>query len=241
MKNAINKVLIILSVCTFATSAFSGESNLEMARKNLAKIFPNIKAQNITKSPIPGIYQIAMPPRFYYASEDGRYIFNGDLIDVTENKNISQTARNKSVAEAINAMGEDSMIIFGNNTLKHTITVFTDIDCGYCRKLHKEVTKYNKLGIRVRYMSYPRAAVGSTSFQKAEAVWCSKDKAKALTDAKNGIEIKSKKCKNPVAEHYDMGNKIGIRGTPAIILEDGTLVPGYVPASRLIEMLNQVK
>lgn len=241
MKNAINKVLIILSVCIFATSAFAKESNLEIARKNISKNFPKVKSENITNSPIPGLYQVAMPPRFFYASLDGRYILNGDLIDITGNQNISQTARNQSVADAVNAMGEDSMIIFGNNTLKHTISVFTDIDCGYCRKLHSEVKKYNKLGIRVRYMAYPRAGVGSTSFQKAEAVWCSDDKAKALTEAKSGINVKSKKCKNPISDHYDLGNMIGIRGTPAIVLEDGTVVPGYIPASRLSEALNQVK
>ena len=241
MKNVINKVLIILSVCIFATSAFSEESSLERARKNISKHFPNVKSQNITMSPISGVYQVAMPPRFFYASEDGRYILNGDLIDMTENQNLSQTARNKSVADAVNAMGEDSMINFGNNTLKHTVTVFTDIDCGYCRKLHNEVKKYNKLGIRVRYMAYPRAGIGSSSFQKAEAVWCSNDKEKALTEAKNGVDVKSKKCKSPVAAHYALGNKIGIRGTPAIVLEDGTVVPGYIPATRLSEALNQVK
>ena len=138
-------------------------------------------------------------------------------------------------------MGEDSMIIFGKDTLKHTVTVFTDIDCGYCRKLHNEIKKYNKLGIRIRYMFYPRAGIGSDSFKKAEAVWCSKDRAKALTQAKNGIKVTSKKCDNLVAQHYAMGNLIGIRGTPALVLEDGSVVPGYIPAARLSAGLNQMK
>lgn len=237
----INKVLVALSVYVFASPVFSADSNLEAARKNIAKQFPSVQSKNITKSPIPGLFQVEMPPRFFYASKNGHYIVDGDLIDMRTKENVSQNHRNSSVAAAINAMGENSMIIFGNDTLKHTITVFTDIDCGYCRKLHNEVKKYNKLGIRVRYMAYPRAGVGSGAFQKAEAVWCSKDRAKAMTQAKNGAAVKSEKCKNPVAAHYGLGNLIGIRGTPAIVLEEGTVVPGYIPASRLSAALNNTK
>ncbi len=240
MKNVLNKVVIVM-VCLFITPVFAGDSALEMARKNISKQFKTIKPENIFPSPVPGLYQVAMPPRFFYASADGKYVVDGDLINMITKENVSQAPRNKSVSSAINAMGEDSMIIFGKDTLKHTVTVFTDIDCGYCRKLHSEVSKYNSLGVRVRYMAYPRAGIGSTSFKKAEAVWCSKDKAKAMTQSKNGVNIKSEKCKNPVAQHYALGNMIGIRGTPAIVSEDGTVIPGYIPASRLSEVLNKVK
>ena len=241
MKNSINKIVILLSLCIFVSPAFADDSNLEAARKNIAKQFPGVMAKNITASPVSGLYQVSMPPRFFYASIDARYIVDGSLIDMTTKQNVSQGARNKSVGDAINAMGEESMIIFGKDTLKHTITVFTDIDCGYCRKLHHEVKKYNSLGIRVRYMAYPRAGIGSSAFQKAEAVWCAKDPAKAMTQAKNGVNVKSEKCDNPVAEQYGLGNLIGIRGTPAIVLEDGTVVPGYIPASRLSAALNDTK
>ena len=241
MKNALNKVFIIVAVCLFITPVLAENSELETARKNISKQFEGVNSQNITKSPVPGLYQVFMPPRFFYASADGRYIIDGDLVDAKTKQSISQVPRDKSVATAINAMGEDSMIIFGKDTLKHTVTVFTDIDCGYCRKLHNEIKKYNKLGIRIRYMFYPRAGIGSDSFKKAEAVWCSKDRAKALTQAKNGIKVTSKKCDNLVAQHYAMGNMIGIRGTPALVLEDGSVVPGYIPAARLSAGLNQMK
>lgn len=239
MKNVLNKVFVVITACLVISPVFAENIELETARKNISKQFKNVNPENIVPSPIPGLYQVAMPPRFFYASADGRYVVDGDLIDMTTKENISQNSRNSSVAAAINAMGEDSMIIFGNDTLKHTVTVFTDIDCGYCRKLHNEVKKYNELGIRVRYMSYPRAGIGSGAFKKAEAVWCSKDKAKAMTQSKNGMNVKSEKCNNPVAQHYALGNMIGIRGTPAIVLEDGTVVPGYIPASRLSEALNK--
>lgn len=241
MKNALKKALIVFTAFLFITPVFAENINLETARKNISKQFKGLNPENIFPSPVSGLYQVLMPPRFFYASADGKYIVDGDLINTSTKENVSKGARNKSVSAAVNAMGDDSMIIFGDDKLKHTITVFTDIDCGYCRKLHNEVKKYNTLGIRVRYMAFPRAGIGSDSFRKAEAVWCSKDKAKAMTQAKNGVSVKSDKCKSPVAQHYALGNLIGIRGTPAIVLEDGTVVPGYVPAARLSEGLKQLK
>ena len=239
MKNVINKAFIAIAACLLISPVFAEETSLESARKNIAKKFTGVNLKNITKSPVSGLYQVAMPPRFFYVSGDGRYVVDGDLIDMDTKGNMSQGPRNKSVSSAIDAMGEDSMIIFGKKTLKHTVTVFTDIDCGYCRKLHNEVKKYNENGIRVRYMAFPRAGEGSGAFKKAEAVWCSKDKAKAMTDAKNGVSVKNENCANPVAKHYALGSMIGIRGTPAIVLDDGTVVPGYIPAARLSAALNQ--
>ena len=241
MKNVLTKIVVTITICLFVTPIYSADSELETARKNIAERFKTVNANNITPSTIPGLYQVAMPPRYFYVSADGRYLVDGDLIDMQSKKNISEPLRNKSVAAAIEAMGENSMIVFGKSTLKHTITVFTDIDCVYCRKLHNEIKKYNELGIRVRYLAYPRAGIGSGSFTKAEAVWCAKDKNKAMTQSKNGTSIKSEKCKNPVAQHYALGNMMGVRGTPAIVLENGTIVPGYVPAARLAEGLNKAK
>lgn len=241
MKNVVNKVLIIITASLFISPVFAENIDLETARKNISKQFKSVNPQNISPSPVPGLYQIAMPPRFFYASADGKYVVDGDLINMQTKQNVSQGPRNKSLSAAINAMGEDSMIVFGKDTLKHTVTVFTDIDCTYCRKLHNEVKSYNDLGIRIRYMAYPRAGIGSGSFKKADAVWCSKDKAKAMTQAKNGGKVKSEQCKSPVAQHYALGNMIGIRGTPALVLEDGTVVPGYIPAKRLGEALNKAK
>ena len=239
MKKVLNKVFVVMTACLVINPIFAEPVDLETVRKNISKQFKSVKAKDIKPSPIPGLYQVSMPPRLFYISADGRYLVDGDLIDMSSKENVSQSLRNNSIATAIDSMGEDSMIIFGKKTLKHTVTVFTDIDCGYCRKLHNEVNKYNALGVRVRYLAYPRAGIGSGAFKKAEAVWCSKDKAKAMTQAKNGTVPKSEKCDNPVAQHYALGNMIGIRGTPAIVLEDGTVVPGYIPAARLSEALNK--
>lgn len=241
MKNVINKIFSIVIICLFVAPVTAEEISLETARKNISNTFKGVNPENIIESPIPGLYQVAIPPRFFYVSADGRYLMRGSLIDTVTKKDISKYARNKSVAVAINALGEDSMIIFGDKSLKHTITVFTDIDCGYCRKLHNEIKKYNKMGIRVRYLAYPRAGIGSDAFKKAEAVWCSKDRKKAMTQAKKGLAVKSKKCANPVAQHYTLGGLVGVRGTPSLILESGEMIPGYIPAARLSEALKQMK
>lgn len=240
MKKVVSQCVALIMVAgIFTAPVFAANPELEKARANIAKLFENINPKDIQKSPIPGMYQVSMPPRVYYASADGRYVINGDLYDAVANKNLSQEVRNESTAKAINTVDEDAMIIFGKKTSRHTVTVFTDIDCGYCRKLHHEVKKYNDLGIRVRYMAYPRAGVGSSAFKKAEAVWCSKDKAKAMTEAKNGKNVNSENCASPVRDQFELGNALGIRGTPAIILENGELIPGYAPAAQLLQAINK--
>ncbi|MCK4864034.1 MAG: DsbC family protein [Gammaproteobacteria bacterium] len=240
MKNALNMVLAAVTIGLFVSPVYAEDKELELAKKNIVKNFKGVNPQNIFPSPVPGLYEVAKPPRFFYVSADGRYVVDGDLIEKSTQINISQGPRNISVAAAINAIDEDSMIIFGDKSLKHTVTVFTDIDCVYCRKLHNEIKKYNDLGIRIRYMAYPRAGIGSPSFKKIEDVWCSKDRKKAMTLAKSGKPVKSIKCKSPVTTHLSLVYLMGISGTPALILENGQTVPGYIPAARLSEALNKM-
>ena len=133
------------------------------------------------------------------------------------------------------------MVFAPEKEVKHTISVFTDIDCGYCRKLHQEMAEYNKHGIKVRYLAYPRAGVGSEAYEKAVSVWCADDRQKAMTAAKTGGELKQKTCDNPVEAQFMLGQQLGISGTPALMLEDGQIFPGYVPADRLITMLDKAK
>lgn len=133
------------------------------------------------------------------------------------------------------------MVIFAPAKYDHTVTVFTDTECGYCRKLHREIADYGAQGIRVRYVFFPRAGVGSGSYKEAVSVWCSDDRQRAMTEAKSGKKLAAKSCKNPVKKHMEVGELLGISGTPAIVLESGDLVPGYVPAKRLAEMLKVAK
>lgn len=238
-------LLSLCSICVlFAASGFSAQAETDsekQIRAVLQQKFPQSHINRIEKSVLPDLYEVEMPPHIFYISKDGRYVLNGDLIDMSADRNITQEKQAKVRIETINKLGEDSMIIFEPKETKHTISVFTDIDCGYCRKLHSEIEKYNALGIRVRYLSYPRTGPGSESFKKAESVWCAKDRKKALTDAKNGKTIDSKPCANPVMQHFITGTKVGVTGTPAIFLENGQLLPGYYPADRLAKVLEQVK
>ena len=213
------------------------DADIKKAHAAVQKMIPTVPLEAIQPSPLPGLYQVMIPPQMFYISADGRFAIDGDLINLQTGENVTTTVRNEMRVTAINAQGEASMIVYGPKKPSHTVTVFTDIDCGYCRKLHKEIDQYTKAGIKVRYMAYPRAGLGSGSFQKAVNVWCSKDKNDALTRAKLGEEIKAKDCDNPVAQQYELAQRLGLRGTPAIITEKGQVLPGYVPADRLKMML----
>jgi thiol:disulfide interchange protein DsbC len=146
--------------------------------------------------------------------------------------------RNDTRRKAIEGVGEENMIVFSPQDPKHTVTVFTDIDCGYCRKLHREIDSYENAGIKVRYLLFPRSGVDSPSYDKAVSVWCSEDRAKALTEAKQGKAVDKKECDNPVREDIELGHSLGVTGTPTIVLENGRVVPGYVPAASLKRMLD---
>jgi thiol:disulfide interchange protein DsbC len=216
--------------------ALAADETAEVERV-LAAFIPDAKPDSITPAPIPGVLEVAYGPTLIYLSKDGRYLLQGDLLDVKERRNLTEETRAVKRLEAINTMGEEKMIVFSPPQVKHTINVFTDIDCGYCRKLHQEIAQYNEQGIKVRYLAFPRSGPGSDSFDKAVSVWCATDKQTALTRAKAGEEVEKKRCDSPVKAQYELGKRMGITGTPTILLEDGTLRPGYIPAPRLALML----
>ena len=206
----------------------------------LAAKFPGVEPENVRPTPIPGIWEIAVGGQVVYLSEDGQYMLRGDVVDLETGRSIAEGRQAELRLEISKQFDEQRMIVFSPEKPKHTITVFTDIDCGYCRKLHREMADLNKLGIKVRYAFYPRAGPGSDSWAKADAVWCAPDRNDALTRAKLGEHVvAAKACSNtPVADQYRLGNELGIRGTPAIMTEGGDLLPGYVPADELAAWLD---
>ena len=204
-------------------------------RKSLGQINPD----SIETTPVAGIYEVSIGTHIVYMSADGRYMFQGELIDVPNRSSLTEPRRRKAVKALIDTVSEDDMIIFEPKKTRHTITVFTDIDCGYCRKLHSEIQDYLDAGIRVRYMFFPRAGVGSDSYKKAVAVWCADDRKAALTAAKNNKPIEMKTCDNPLAEHMELVDKLGARGTPFIVLENGQTQPGYLPARQMSRVLDE--
>lgn len=194
---------------------------------------------SVLETPVDGLYEVRMGAQILYISENGRFVMQGDLIDLQTRDNLTEVARNGLRAESVNALAESDMVVFGPEDAPHTVTVFTDIDCGYCRKLHSEIASYADQGIRIRYLAFPRAGVGSESFDKAVSVWCADDPQTAMTQAKLGEAVAPKSCANPVADQYQLGQSLGVRGTPSLVLENGQMVPGYVPASQLRDILQE--
>lgn len=211
---------------------------VEAVRASLAKALPSFKPDSISPSPVQGLYEVMIGPRLIYVSADGKYLMTGEMSDLHTGENLTEPKLRAANLKAVNNVGEENMVIFGPEDAKYTISVFTDIDCGYCRKLHSEMDAYNAAGIRVRYLFYPRAGLGSEAYNKGVSVWCADDRNQAMTDAKNGKKLESKTCDNPVSDHYQLGQSLSLRGTPALVMDDGEMVPGYVPAKRLKLMLD---
>lgn len=207
-------------------------------KTRLEKLTPQDQASSIKPTALPGIYEVTYGSEVFYFSADGRYVFQGALVDLDTNENLTETARTDIRTGLLNELDESKMIVFSPEKPRHTLTVFTDIDCGYCRKLHSEMEQINSYGIKVRYMLFPRSGVNTPSYHKAVNVWCSKDQQGSMTKAKAGESVPQANCDNPVESQMLLGQKMGVNGTPALLLEDGTLIPGYRPAKELAEMLD---
>jgi len=239
MQKRIIRLCVPLLAVAVGGYAFAGGNNRAVIEKSLQSLSPDFKADSIAPSPIKGISEVLVGPRLYYVTNDGKYLIQGSLIEVSSRTDVSEARRKSIRLDAVNAVGEDNMIVFPARKPKHTITVFTDIDCGYCRKLHKEVDQFNDKGITVRYLMFPRSGVNTSSYYKAVSVWCEDDRNAALTDAKAGKSLPRAECDNPVKAHMDLGKLLGVTGTPAIVLDDGELLPGYVPAVKLARVLDK--
>jgi thiol:disulfide interchange protein DsbC len=211
-------------------------------RAVIASKFPSTKPEDVRPSLIPGIYEVTVGSDIAYVSADGRYLINGDLFEVDSRTNLTEAVRERARSKVLASLDERDMIIFAPTAAKHTITVFTDVDCAYCRKLHSEIDQLTKLGVRVRYAAYPRAGPGSEDWAKMEAVWCSKDRKDAITRAKRGEEVKAASCgATPVGKQFELGDELGVRGTPAIYTTAGQYIGGYLPPASLLKELDSLK
>lgn len=231
-------LLLATGLFSFSVQAATPE---EMILKKLEAAGPSIPVSEIRPSVVSSIYEVELTTgEIIYSTADGGYIFTGDLYQVASQgfKNISEERRMSARADEIGNLDQSQMVVFpAKGEQRGLITVFTDIDCVYCRKLHKEVPELNEAGITVRYLGFPRAGVGSGSYYSMVSVWCAENQQDAMTRAKQGESIEEKQCGNPVADQYRLGQKLGVQGTPAIFLQDGRLLPGYMPAKALAEAL----
>jgi thiol:disulfide interchange protein DsbC len=213
-------------------------------RAALLKLLPaGSKLEDLKPSPIPGIYQFVQGAEVSYLTADGKYFLDGNLYDMVTRANLTEAIRARARLAMIDAVPESQMVIFSPRNPLYTITVFTDVDCQYCRKLHSEIAEINKLGVRVRYLFFPRTGPNTESWRKAEVVWCSTDRNEALTRAKAGAELDmNKTCgPTPVAREYALGQSIGVRGTPAIVTDGGDFINGYMPPRELLQTLKQLQ
>jgi thiol:disulfide interchange protein DsbC len=241
MKKLITGICLLFLGMSLSSISLAEPAANEAINKSLQGVFPGIAPSEINPSPIAGVSEVLIGPRLFYVSNDGKYLLKGSLIELATRTDISEARRNGIRLDALNKLGEENMIVFPAKDSRHTITVFTDIDCGYCRKLHSEIVQYNEQGITVRYLAFPRSGINSPSYNKAVSVWCDKDRQAAMTRSKAGEDLPKADCDNPVKDEYELGQMLGINGTPAIILEDGTLLPGYIPPAKLAAALDQGK
>lgn len=193
-----------------------------------------IKVEDVRPSPVDGLYEVSSGAEVGYVSADGRFYIDGDVFDMGSKQNLTEDRRMRERLALMQGISDEDAIIFApKDSARHTVTVFTDMDCVHCRRMHGEMAELNRLGIRVRYLMFPRGGPGSESWRKAEAVWCSDDRRDALTRAKRGEKVAARSCDTPIAAQYELGRQLGITGTPGIITDRGEFLAGYASAAYL--------
>jgi thiol:disulfide interchange protein DsbC len=232
LQKLIAALLVVVSSHTFAAT------DEEVILDKLQKARPDFQIDSINPSVVAGLYEVQITAGpILYVTANGDHFFLGDLFSVGVEGivNLAERARDMDRKAMLATVDEKDMIIFPPIGEKKTsITVFTDVDCFYCQKLHKEVPAMNAMGIEVRYLAYPRSGIGGESYRKIASAWCADDRNAAITMLKNREDIPENVCaKNPVADQFMLGQQLGVRGTPALVLEDGQMLPGYVSADEL--------
>ena len=234
----IPKWTICLAPFAFATIASAQDG--ELTREELAATLPGVQASDIHDSPLPGMYEIVLDSDVVYVSRDGGYLIQGDVFDLRERQNLTERRRTQARADILASVDPESMIVFSPEpeNIRHTVTVFTDIDCGFCRQLHREMDRINALGVEVRYLSYPRTGPATESWFKADKVWCAGDRQAAFTDAILEDTVPEQSCDaTPVASHFQLGRQVSVLGTPTILTDDGVQLGGYLAPDELIGKL----
>lgn len=236
----IKHIVAIVVLALGVTSGAAAGTDIANINQVLQRLIPGRQPDAVADSVIPGLFQAVYGPDVIYISRDGRYVLQGDVISTDTRQNLTEKIRSAARLKLIDAVDPKTMIVFAPKEVKHTVTVFTDVDCAFCRKLHSQIADYNKYGIAIRYLAFPRTGVNTPSYYKAVTVWCSADRRAALTEAKLGEALPRKTCDNPVREHMALADQLGVDATPTLILEDGSLVSGYIPPLQMSRMLDKL-
>lgn len=243
------QVLLVLAIpgalVGYQVLAQSGDREFRELRQNLnqslgAATQGQLSVRSVRETPVENLVEVTLSSgEVLFSDSTGRYLFTGDMLMTSEQGfvNVSADNRRRQNAELVAQLPSDQVISFAPDNVLATITVFTDVDCTYCRRLHHDVEEINARGIAVRYAAYPRGGPQSAAWDKMISVWCAEDQQRAITQAKNGQSLPERNCAHPIMEQYELGNRVGITGTPALVLENGTVVPGYVDVDRLTSMV----
>lgn len=234
------RTIVFVALLLPASATLPADADLAALKETLAaRLPPSVRLDTLRRSTVmPGWYEVEHDLQLLYVSADGKRLLLGDVVDLETKINLTEAWREHAAIEAINAVGEQNMIVKGPADAKRTITVFTDVDCPYCARLHLEAPELIKSGVKVRYLLFPRAGIPSDTYKKSVAVWCSADRWKAVGVAKAGGKVEAKTCSNPVETHYRLGQQLQVNGTPTIFLDDGKMLGGYLPSKQLLAILN---
>lgn len=224
-----------------APAAKADAGTEKRVRAALAKVAPRAELDRVAPAAVAGFTEVITEGQTVYVSNDGRYLIQGALFDIEKKEDISQIGLSVvRRAELAKIPATDRIVFAPVGPAKHRVAIFTDIECGFCRKLHEDIAEYNKRGIAIEYLAFPRAGLQSADSVAMQSVWCASDRRKALTDAKAGRPVPPMACKNPVADQYESGRRMGLTGTPMIINEDGLMLPGYLPPDKMLESLDKL-
>lgn len=234
--------LLMLTALVAAPALADDEAADERIRERLAKLVPGVQVRSVSATEVSNLYQVRTDQDTIYVTGDGQHVLLGELLRLDPEHgvvNLTEASRSGERKSAIEALAAEDMISYPpEGEVKAQMYVFTDIDCGYCRRMHAAMADYHAEGIQINYLAFPRAGPGSPGFTKLVSAWCADDQQAAMDQAKAGRSIAEKSCSNPVDAQFRLGQSLGVSGTPAIILADGRLVPGFRPAADMATMLD---
>lgn len=232
--------MVVALVMGFGAASAQQTADLKISsemRQRVAELEQELGKATVKPTPVAGLFEVTIGPTVVYMSADGRYLIQGDLMDIATKENLTTSAVRDARAATVAGFDETNLVVYAPQEVKHTITVFTDVDCPYCSRFHNEVPKLVEAGVKVRYAAFPRGGIPSKNYHRMVSVWCATDPQTAMTAAKAGRDIDAAKCPNQVKEQFQTARAMGVRGTPTMVLSDGQILPGYMPSKRLLRIL----
>lgn len=229
---------VLIKKADAATAPLSKDEQIKQLRAQIDEQIPGMPIKSITATPVDGVYELISDGQIYYINQDASFLLTGNMIDLNTEQNLTELRLGGLHMDLLADIDESNMLIYEpDEPSDRSITVFTDISCGYCRLLHEQIDTLLDAGVRVRYLMFPRAGLGTPAHEALESVWCADNPQSAMTTAKAGGQIDPASCNNPIEQHVDVAQQVGLRGTPLIYLDTGERVHGYREASILAKMV----